>query len=88
MQTNRTIEQARKLKTRDFRNEKYLNSYLQHCDAGYVTPRQFEVLVEGKGTNVFPMRRILEPEMEMQDYFDIVICQVKGEKKDGKTNKT
>ena len=41
MQTNRTIEQARKLKTRDFRNEKYLNSYLQHCDAGYVTPRQF-----------------------------------------------
>ena len=88
MQQQKIIEKARKFRKKNFLTEAFGKRYLEFCDAGYVQPDKFIELVDGTRNNVFPMRRVVSPEMDIEQYFEIVICQAKGEHTYGKTNKS
>ena len=86
MNKESVLKVARRHRKKNFLTEAFGKSYLQYCDAGYVQPDKFIELVDGTRNNVFPMRREITPEMDIGQYFEIVICQAKGEKTNGKTN--
>lgn len=72
----KALEQAQRYKSKNYLTEHFGKQYLAYCDDGYVEPHRFLGYVNDV-ENVIPIRRVIRPAMDFDQYLDVVVRQAK-----------